>query len=220
MSWLAAASVLCAAVAVRLGSGLALNPAVGWVGRLGERRTDRAVGAGLAPLCEHVARSLRSGVSLRSALVAAPVTDVGPALAEDLRAIRRRLDAGAAMDDALRAWALRRQHVGGVGLTVAALGLAAEVGGSMAEAVDGVADTLRAEVALAEEVRAMAAQAEASAALIAVLPAVFALVAGVADPETLAFFVSEPVGMLCVAGGLGLDAVGFVWMRRISRQVR
>ena len=48
---------------------------------------------------------------------------------------------------------------------------------------------------------------------------VLAVVAGVADPATLAFFVNEPIGVLCLVVGVGLDVAGFVWMRRIAGSV-
>lgn len=192
--------------------------AIPGLARLRRRSERRQVAAGLPALLEEVARSLRAGLSLRSGLTGA--VHLGPgALRRDMDEMVTRLDRGAALSDVLEAWADERHDVAGVRLAVAAITLAAQSGGRMAQALDGVADTLRSEVALASEVRSLAAQAEASAALIAVLPLVFGFVAGAADPRTLGFLTGTSLGAACLVIGVMLDIVGFAWMRRITSRI-
>ncbi len=218
IAWLMAGAVLAGACALRVGSH---SPA-DWASvfaDLRRRRSARSIAADLPQLCEDIARSLRAGLSLQSALGEAATSDYGHALRSDLKAVVAGCANGATISESLTSWNEERADVAGVALTVAALDLAASAGGRVAHAVDGVADTLRAEVALAAEIRSLASQAEASAALIAVQPLVFGFVAGGTDPDTIRFLFATQLGGLCLVGGLTLDLVAFVWMRRIVRTV-
>ncbi len=222
VSWLMAGAILAGACAVRLGSA---GPAdcewsrIQVLTDIRRRRSERNIATGLPQLCEDIARSLRAGLSLQSALGEAATSDLPRDLRSDVALVVERCGNGVTTSDSLRTWRDDRVEVAGVALTVTALDLAASAGGRVAQAVDGVADTLRSEVALAAEIRSLAAQAEASAALIAVLPLVFGFVAGGTDPETVRFLFATQLGRLCLAGGLALDIVAFAWMRRIVRSV-
>ncbi len=179
---------------------------------------ERAVGRSLPELLEALARSLRAGMSVRSAIDHASEMIDGP-LGDDLRAMVIRLEHGASLELVLRRWARERHRVKGVRLAGAAIVLAAQTGGSVAGAIDGVADTIRGELALEAEVRSLASQAQASALLVAVLPLGFGLIAGLADPQTLSYMTTTRIGLACLFGGVALDLAGFVWMRRITSRI-
>ena len=99
---------------------------------------------------------------------------------------------------------------------MASIALAAESGGAAARAIDGVAATLRANLALAAEVRAQAAQARLSALVIAVSPVAFGALAAGTDRQTADFLLRTPIGLLCLVAGLSLDAAAAFWMHRIT----
>lgn len=183
-----------------------------------ERRRERDLARQLPVLLEGVARGIRSGLSITVALARASPR-AGP-LAADVGRVVDDIERGTAVAAALDAWAARRERVPGVRLTTSALALAGESGGAIAQTVDGVADTLRGELALAAEVRSLAAQAEASAVIIAVLPLAFGAIAGATDPRTIDFLTSPPLGPACLATGLTLDGLGFWWLRAITRSIR
>ncbi|MGD9797845.1 MAG: type II secretion system F family protein [Acidimicrobiia bacterium] len=173
------------------------------------RRTD----AQLPELLDQVGRSLRGGASLHLALDDA-CRLVGPPLGHELDRVRDEVEAGAPLVDALDRWAARSPRRP-VRLVVAALASSAESGGAGARAVDGVAASLRASAGVAGEIRALASQARYSALVIALAPLAFSLVAVGLDPRSAGFLVGTPVGQLCLAAGLGLDALGAWWMQRI-----
>ena len=183
------------------------------------RRLERRLAAQLPAILEELARSLRAGLSVTAALQAAGTTVASPGR-EDLADIGRALDSGVPAVAALDQWGVRRRHVPGVRLAAVALGTAAEAGSAVSQAIDSVADTLRSEQAVAAEVRSLASQAQASAWLVAVLPVGFGLVASAADPATLAWLVTQPLGRACLVGGLALDLGALVWMRRIVGSIR
>lgn len=222
-AWLLGAGAVLAVGLVAGGPGAAAvaaacavaGPVLAW--RLLRHRGDARLEAELPAGVEAVARSLRSGGSLRQGLAEAAAGASGR-LGADLLAVERSLAAGAAVVAALEGWAARRP-LPGVRLAVAALCLGAETGGAQARAVDGVAATLRGRQAVQAEARALATQARASAAVIALAPVGFCALAATVDGRTASFLLRTPVGLAMLAGGLGLDALGALWMARLTRVV-
>jgi tight adherence protein B len=90
----------------------------------------------------------------------------------------------------------------------------------VARAVDAVAATLRERREVQGEVVALATQARTSAGLLVVAPLGFAALVSTIEPGAVEFLVGTPLGWACLAGGLGLDALGAVWMQRIVRSQR
>lgn len=220
-AWLVATAVLCASALVAGGPGLAFVAVVvsiaapGSAARALRGRGAARLEASLPVALEAVARSLRSGASLRQAVDESAQATPGT-LGADLARVAAESERGVPVADALEAWSERRQ-LPGVRLAVAALGLGAETGGAQARAIDGVAATLRQRLAVAAEARALATQARASAAVIALAPLVFCALASVADPRLGEFLLRTPLGLLILVGGLGLDAVGALWMAHLTR---
>ncbi|MDP9404348.1 MAG: type II secretion system F family protein [Actinomycetota bacterium] len=200
------------AATVAAGAALA-GPVVAW--RLLRRRGGDRLEAALPGAVDAITRALRSGASLRQALAEAATATPGP-LGAELASVARATDRGASVVAALEAWG-QRQPAAGVRLLVSALCLGAETGGALARAVDGVAATLRQRLAARTEARALATQARASAAVLAAAPLAFTAIASVADARTSAFLFRTPAGVLCLAGGLALDAAGALWMARLTR---
>jgi tight adherence protein B len=181
---------------------------------LARHRADRRIEADLPAVLDALARSLRSGASLRQAIVEVAAT-TGGRLGEDLARVAHELAEGVGLGDALDGWRARRP-LPGVRLASTALALGADTGGASARAIDGLAQTLRTNIAVAGEVRALSSQARLSALVIACAPIGFTALATSADPRTAQFLFRTPGGLLCLVAGLGLDAVGGLWMRHLS----
>ena len=101
-------------------------------------------------------------------------------------------------------------------LVAAALSLGAQAGGEVARAVDRIAATLRERRELQAEVRALATQARASAAVLAWHPSPSRGSSPPSSRARSAFLVTSPSGC-CASCRPGLEAVGAVWMARITR---
>jgi tight adherence protein B len=187
------------------------------VARLLRARRDRQLELALPDALDAVARSLRSGASMRQA-VAEAAEAVRGLLRADLDAVARDVGDGASLEHALERWCERRP-LPGVRLAAAALALGAETGGASARAIDGVTATLRTNLAIAGEVRALSSQARLSALVIVLAPIAFAFLATTSDGSSAAFLLGTPLGWLCLAVGLGLDAIGWLWMRRVTEVV-
>ena len=168
-----------------------------------------------ADLLEGVARSLRAGASLQTALEQAAEVGSGTVTAElanVLVAVRR----GAPLGPALDRWSAGDDPVRT--MTGVALGLGAELGGARAQALDGAAASLRDRAALAGEIRALTSQARASAGVMVLAPVGFAAFSWVAGAGTSPVF-TTPVGLTCLVAGLTLDALGAWWMAAWTRRV-
>jgi tight adherence protein B len=151
---------------------------------------------------------------VRQALAEA-AAGLGGRLGADVSAVVADAEGGLPLVDALDAWAARRPTAG-VRLTVAALALSVDAGGAAARAVDGVAATLRSNLAVVGEVRAQSSQARLSALVIAASPLAFGMLAAGTDHRTARFLLRTPVGLACLAAGLVLDGGAAVWMHRIT----
>jgi tight adherence protein B len=164
---------------------------------------------------ERLAGALRSGSSLPVALGEAGRATPAP-LGPELSALARGTAQGRPLVQVLDEWA----HVHddpGTRLAATALALATVVGAAPARAVDGVASTLRERLDLDAERRALGSQARTSALVLSAAPLAFALVLGMTDAAAAHFLLRTPAGWACLAAGLGLDALGAVWMARLSR---
>lgn len=177
-----------------------------WVGRW---RRRRAADPDVALQLELFARELRGGASMASATVAlAEAGDPG------LLGVRRRLDAGASLRDELDRWASAFPAEEAL-LVRAVLGLGASTGAALADALDRTAEVIRERRELASELNALTAQSRASALLVAAAPVAFLAVFGLTDPGSLGVLVTSPLGWVCLLAGIGLDGIGFWWMRRL-----
>src|SRR5690606_2841281 len=98
--------------------------------------------------------------------------------------------------------------------------LGARAGGEVARAVDGVAASLRERREVRGELVALATQARTSAMLLVVAPLGFAGLMSTVEPGAIRFLLGTPLGLLCLAAGLALDAAGGWWMQRIVGRAR
>ena len=198
--------------------GALVGPAVFVAGalvalRANRHRRDRRLETQLPGFLEAIARGLRTGLQLGPAVVEA-ASSTPPPLGHEVAPLAADLRRGLRSADVFDRWASRRSG-SGAGLAAAAMAFAATAGGARARAIDGVAATLRERAALELEVRSLTSQARVSAMMIAALPVGFMLLsAGVGD-QAASFLFTSRLGLAILAVGLGLDAVGALWMRRI-----
>lgn len=169
-----------------------------------KQRTDRKIPESL----DRVVRHLRSGATLPLAL--RRVGDEDPVLSR----LAQELAAGRPLRDAVASWRSEDDQPNRK-LTATALELASTAGGASAKVLDGVAASLRERVALEREVAALSSQSRASAVVLVVAPLVFAAVIAMFDHRIFDVLIGSPIGWVCVALGLGLDALGALWMAKM-----
>lgn len=99
-------------------------------------------------------------------------------------------------------------------LLVTALAIALRAGAQLGPVLDGLAVALRDELALDARRRVLLVQAQVSALVLVAMPVAFALLSSIVRGG-VAF--SGVTGLVLLTGGIGLDGIGVVWMRRLLR---
>jgi tight adherence protein B len=92
-----------------------------------------------------------------------------------------------------------------------------EVGGSLASTLATVGRTIRDRIELDRRVRAQGVEAHASVAAVLGITYILAYLMWEASPERMDAFVGSGLGTHLVALVIGLQAVGLIWMSRVSR---
>jgi tight adherence protein B len=173
---------------------------------MGPTGDDAAV---LAESCDTIARALRGGRSLSAAVVEAADRHGHPALVEIARAV----GVGDQLPKAIQRAAARSTDQD-VMLVVHVLAVAAEHGGSQAEAIDRAATMLRERWALRAERQAQAASARLSTRVMTVLPLAFTGFVAVTDADVRDVLFRTPVGWSCLTIGIALNVAGRAWAKR------
>jgi tight adherence protein B len=192
------------ALAVLVGGPVAL--------RVARSRRERRFATALPRVLEQIAAELRGGGTVGEAVERLARSD-GP-VARDLRRVvgRKRLGLGAG--DALAAWPVEHDTPG-TRAAAGALAVATTMGGRSADALDGLAASLRHRLDAEAEARALSAQARLSAVIVGVAPLGYVVFAGLVDPTSVTALLGTGVGRVCLVLGLGCEALATLWIRRI-----
>lgn len=164
---------------------------------------------------ERLAAALRTGSSLVQALEDAGRTTEPPFGAE-VAELARTLQAGVPLPVVLDRWTASYSDRS-TRLAATALTLATRVGAVPAQAIDGVAATLRERAALAAERHAQATQARTSAVVLSLAPLGFMALLISTNDAAAHFLFATPLGWACLLLGTGLDILGALWMSRLTR---
>lgn len=206
--WLASGQPL---VGLALAVVTALLPGLAYR-RLCARRM-RLIEGQLADALLVVAGGLRAGVSLTHALQQL-VREGRPPLAQEFDLVLREQRLGVGLDEALEHLAAR-VPLQSLTMVIAAMRIAGETGGSLAEALERGARTVRSQRAMEEKIRALTAQGKLQALVVGLLPALLLLVLGRMEPEAMAVMWSTPMGWATLGVVAVLEACGVMLIRRI-----
>ncbi len=185
-------------------------------GRLvGRRRADRAaarVRARVVDLCDGLQAELAAGQTAATALerVAAEWPTLQP--------VSRSAAAGGDVPAALRELAIA-PGAGDLRVVAAAWQVAHRTGHGLADALARVARELRDAEQTRRVVAGELASARATARLVAGLPLVALLMGSGAGADPWTFLLGHPVGLGCLAGGVGCGIAGLAWIEALARDV-
>lgn len=221
-------AVVALGAVVGLGGGfVAAGPVGGLVGGVGgaaipilrDRRATvaraRLIDRQLAPAAGAVAAGLRAGRSILGSIRVA-ADEVGPPLGPSLREVVDRASLGTSVATSLDHWA-RGIGTPDARLLVGVLRLHAKSGGEMPAALDRLSATLRARAAAVAEVRSLTSQARLSGAILGLLPVGFLLFLSATSKQDVAAAIHSGAGVAALGCGLALEALAFLWIRRLLR---
>ncbi len=177
------------------------------------RRRLRCFDEQLPDLLMALAGALRAGAGLQSALrdlvPQAPVP-----LAQEFTLMLRQQRMGVPWDDALLGLQ-QRMPTEGSSLVVSALAMASRSGGAIAQALEGVALTLRTRAHMAARIRALTSQGRLQAGLMACMPVALGLALYRLDPEAMRPLWETPAGWMVTGLIVTLITAGLLLVRRI-----
>ncbi len=177
-------------------------------------RRARRFDALLPDLVQALAGALRAGAGVQPALRHL-VAQSGPPLSQEFGLMLREQRLGLGFQEALLQ--LRaRMPTESCGLVVSALGIAARTGGSLADTLESIAQTLRARQHWLGRVEALTAQGRMQSRIMAGLPAALALVLVRLEPEAMALLWRTWYGWIVMAAILALEGLGILWIRRVA----
>jgi tight adherence protein B len=210
VGWVVTGAPLVALLAVG-GVGVAVRAFLGSV----ERRYAIRIAAQLPGVAQQLSSAVAAGLSLRQAITRA-ANDAPEPVAGELRRTAGELTLGSRVDEALDRL-VERLPDPDLAIMVTAIIVQRRTGGNMARALADLARRLEERVALARELRGATAQARATAAMVAALPLVAGLLIEVAAPGVLGRTFGQGTGLGVLGIAIGLEAFGFVLIRKIAR---
>lgn len=175
-------------------------------------RHERRFAAALPEALEQVAAELRGGGSVAGALERVAGSD--SPVARDLHRVHTRTRLGLSLRDALTSWPAEHDAPG-VRASAGALAVAASLGGYAADAIDGLATSVRHRLDAAAEAQSLSAQARLSAVVVGAAPLGYLAFASLLDARAVSALVGTGIGRACLVVGLGLEALAALWIRRI-----
>lgn len=162
-----------------------------------------------------LASALRAGVALTTGL--RHMVDQGAApLAQEFGLMLREQRLGGPWDQALENLNVR-MAADSTSLVVAAMRIAAQTGGNLAEALESIAQTVRARLQLQAKLRALTSQGRMQAWIVGALPLLLLAVLDRLEPEIMGLLWRTPLGWAVLAIVVVLETAGVLLIRRIVR---
>jgi len=185
-----------------------------WLNRLRLRRQQR-FDVQLPDALLALAGGLRAGSSVQGA-VGHVVSEADAPLGQELGLMLRQQRLGVSFEDALLNLQERLPTEATV-LLVSSLRIASDTGGNLADALEGIASTVRSRLHMEGRIRALTAQGRLQALVVGLLPALLLLVLHKLEPEAMAELWRTPMGWATLAILVMMETCGLWLIRRIVR---
>lgn len=193
---------------------LLLGPLLAWllVRVLTDRRRTRFAGQ-LDETLQILAGSLRAGYSLPQAS-STVATEAAEPTSEEFARIINESRVGRPLVEALEDCASRMKSEDFFWV-VQAISINREVGGNLADVLEGVGKTIRERLHLRRQVSSLAAEGKLSAIILCLLPPVIMLIVSIGNPSYMSRFGESLLGIaMLVVSGI-MMTIGVLWMRSL-----
>ncbi len=179
-------------------------------------RRRRLICLELPSMCDLLASILKGGGGFRTALQVLHQGYRGPALKASIANLNETLRLGTPQDEALRRWA-SQLGVQEANFLAFCVNVSQRTGGRLAEVLERLSESLRAQQAVALKAEALTSQGRLQALLMAAMPFLLLLVLSFIDQAFLSFFIGSINGIGLLGLVVLLELVGLMWIRRIIR---
>jgi tight adherence protein B len=162
---------------------------------------------------ELIARAMRAGHAFTTGIRIAADELPEPA-GPEFRLLYERQNYGAAIPDALRAFAERIPTIDARFFVTAVL-TQREAGGNLSEILDRLASVMRERFRIRREVRVRSAHGRITAYILAAMPPVLAVLMLLANPTQMMSLANDPLGVRLLLAGAVLQVLGVLLVRKI-----
>lgn len=169
----------------------------------------------LDDLLQLLASNLRAGHSILQAMdsVARELEEPGSSeVARIINQVRVGRDLGDAVEEAAE-----RMDSDDFRWVAQAIAIHRQVGGNLAEVLDGVGETIRERGQVRRQVKALAAEGKLSAIILLALPFVVLLALAFLNPTYIGALTTSVLGYLLIVVGVVMLSIGALWMRKVIR---
>ena len=162
-----------------------------------------------------VARAIRSGHAFQAA-VGMAAEELPAPVGPEFKKVFEQQNFGLPVKDALDGLAERVPLVD-VKFFVTAVAIQRDTGGNLAEILDNLAHVVRERFKILRQVRVHTAHGRITGFVLLALPAFLAVALSIINSEHMRPLFEERVGQLLIAGTIGLQVIGFFWIRRVIK---
>jgi tight adherence protein B len=135
-------------------------------------------------------------------------------LAIQLRRTLREVQMGESLESSLNSLAIRMENTD-LEWIVTALSIQKNVGGSLADIIDTVLETIRSRIDIRREVRTLSAEGRLSALVLVMLPISIFLFLVLTQKEYMTIYWTTPLGILVLIFIGILMSIGWMWMKKV-----
>lgn len=184
-----------------------------YLSRMRKKRID-ALERQLPDALLMMAGALRAGASFPIALESV-VQESVPPISQEFDLLMREIRLGIDLDVAMRN-VEKRIPIPDFMMVTAAISIAREVGGNLAEALESVAGTLREKLQMEGKIKALTSQGRMQGIVMTCLPLLLMLVLHFMEPKAMAPLFSEPIGWGTLAVIAVMEFLGYKSITKIT----
>jgi len=162
-----------------------------------------------------MANGLRAGFSLQQA-VEMLVEEMKPPISQEFELVLSEFKMGVDLEKALQN-CVKRTKDADLELAVIAMSITRQLGGNIAEIFDRIVSMVRSRKILEGKVEALTAQGRLQAMVVGLLPYVFGFMLTKIQPELVSLLWTTVPGFVCLGLVVVLDAVGYMWVLKVSK---
>ena len=197
-------------------AGSAVGLAAPWLFLRWRRNSrNRKLEQGLADALQLVASAVRAGHTFLQGLELA-AREGSPPVSDEFRGVLKAVSLGAGVREALEDLSRRNSNYD-IRLAVTAIAIQREVGGNLAELLEGIADTVRERERVRGEVAALTAQGKLSGFVISMIPIGLLAVLNVLNPAYAGVLIATPLGRAMLGASALAWLAGFLTIRKLTR---
>lgn len=181
-----------------------------------KKKREAALVDQLPNTLDFIVRALRSGQSLDKALFGVSAHFDDP-IGGEMKIVYEEISMGLAFSDALKNFENRFPKLPEVHFLCTSFVIQKETGGNLTEILDALSRTMRERFKLHRQIRSTTAEGRLSMLFLGLAPICFGVAVYISKPDYISILFHDPAGRRLLFVALGLNLLGFVVMRFLTR---